>query len=103
MGRPEQNPVNAHDFLLEIRTEEIPAPALMPARLELARAATDALGEAGLAPRAVESYATLRRLSLVLRDVPEKQEDRSAEVLGPPEASAFGKDGRPTKAAVGFA
>ena len=95
--------MNAHDFLLEIRTEEIPAPALLPARLELARAAADALAEAGLAPRAVESYATLRRLSLVLRDVPERQEDRSAEVLGPPEASAFGKDGQPTKAAVGFA
>ena len=95
--------MNAHDFLLEIRTEEIPAPALLPARMELARAAADALAEAGLAPRAVESYATLRRLSLVLRGVPQSQEDRSAEVLGPPESSAFGKDGQPTKAALGFA
>jgi glycyl-tRNA synthetase beta chain len=95
--------VNAQDFLLEIRTEEIPAPALMPARLELARAAGDALAEAGLAPAAIESYATLRRLALVLRGLPEKQPDRSVEVLGPPEASAFGKGGKPTRAAEGFA
>ncbi len=95
--------MNARDFLLEIRTEEIPAPALLPARMELARATGEALAEAGLAPKAIESYATLRRLALVLRGVPETQEDRSAEILGPPEASAFGKDGKPTKAAVGFA
>src|SRR5262245_56391536 len=95
--------VNVHDFLLEIRTEEIPAPALLPARLEIARAAGEALAEAGLAARAIESYATLRRLALVMRGVPETQEDRPTEVLGPPEASAFGKDGKPTKAAVGFA
>ncbi len=95
--------MNAQDFLLEIRTEEIPAPALLPARLELARAAGDALAGEGLAPGSIESYATLRRLALVLRGLPERQEDRFAEVLGPPEASAFGKDGRPTRAAEGFA
>ncbi len=95
--------MNTHDFLLEIRTEEIPAPALLPARMELARAAGEALAEAALVPAAVEAYATLRRLALVLRGLPERQEDRAAEVLGPPEASAFGKDGKPTKAAVGFA
>jgi glycyl-tRNA synthetase beta chain len=87
---------------LEIRTEEIPAPALMPARLELARAAGDALSEAGLKPASIESFGTLRRLVLVVRGLPEKQEDRFAEILGPPEASAF-KDGQPTRAAVGFA
>lgn len=95
--------MNAQDFLLEIRTEEIPAPALLPARLELARAAGDALAEAGLAPAAVESYGTLRRLALIVRGLPEKQADRASEVLGPPESSAFGKDRKPTRAAEGFA
>jgi len=95
--------MNDQDFLLEIRTEEIPAPALLPARLELARATGEALAEEGLAPQKIESYGTLRRLALVVRGLPEKQADRAAEVLGPPESSAFGKDGKPTKAAVGFA
>jgi glycyl-tRNA synthetase beta chain len=95
--------VKTQDFLLEIRTEEIPAPALLPARLELSRAAGDALAGEGLAPAKIETYATLRRLVLVLRGLFERQADRYAEVLGPPEASAFDKDGKPTRAADGFA
>ena len=95
--------VNAQDFLLEIRTEEIPAPALLPARLELARASADALADEGLAPASIESYATPRRLVVVLRGLPERQEDRFAEVLGPPASNAFDEDGKPTSAAQGFA
>ena len=95
--------MNAQDFILEIRTEEIPAPALLPARLELARASADALAGEGLAPASIESYATLRRLVLVLRGLPERQEDRFAEVLGPPASNAFDEDGKPTRAAQGFA
>ncbi|MEP6995129.1 MAG: glycine--tRNA ligase subunit beta [Acidobacteriota bacterium] len=95
--------VKSHDFLFEIRTEEIPAPALLPARLELARRLSETLAEEFLAPAAVESYATPRRLAVVLRGLPEKQGDRFAEVLGPPAAQAFGPDGKPTRAAEGFA
>ena len=95
--------MNVQDFLLEIRTEEIPASALLPARLELARRLSDAFAEEGLAPASSESYATPRRLAAVLRGLPERQEDRAAEVLGPPAANAYDADGRPTKAAEGFA
>ncbi len=95
--------MNIQDFLLEIRTEEIPAPALLSARMELARRLSDALAEEGLTPASAESYATPRRLAAVLRGVPAGQEDRSAEVLGPPAANAFDADGKPTKAAEGFA
>ncbi len=95
--------MKTQDFLLEIRTEEIPAPALLPARMDLARAAGEALAGEGLAPAKIETYATLRRLVLVLRGLSERQEDRYAEVLGPPEASAFDKGGKPTRAAEGFA
>ncbi|HEY3203230.1 MAG TPA: glycine--tRNA ligase subunit beta [Thermoanaerobaculia bacterium] len=95
--------MNRHDFLFEIRTEEIPAPALLPARLELSRRLSEAFADEGLAPVAVESYATPRRLAVVLRGIPERQEDRFAEILGPPASSAFGAGGKPTKAAEGFA
>ena len=74
------------DFLLEIRTEEIPAPALLPARLELARRLTETLSDEALSPASVESFATPRRLAVALRGLPERQEDRFAEVLGPPAA-----------------
>ena len=54
------------EFLLEIRTEEIPAGALGAARLDLLRKTTAALAEEGLAPREGKSFATPRRLILWL-------------------------------------
>jgi glycyl-tRNA synthetase beta chain len=95
--------VKNQDFVFEIRTEEIPAPALLPARLELARRLSEALAGEGLAPAAVESYGTPRRLAVVLRSLPEQQADRASEVLGPPESAAYDGEGRPTRAAEGFA
>src|SRR6185369_8597347 len=57
----------------------------------------------GIPASAVESYATPRRLAVVLRGLAERQPDRFEEVLGPPAASAFDADGNPKKAAEGFA
>jgi len=95
--------VNRQDFLLEIRTEEIPANALSGARMDLARRLETALGESGLAPQATEAYATPRRLAVIARGVPERQEDRFEEVLGPAVSAAYDADGKPTGAAKGFA
>ena len=95
--------MTVQDFVFEIRTEEIPAPALLPARLELSRRLTEALAEEGLAPASTESYATPRRLAVALRGLPERQADRASEVLGPPAANGFDAEGKPTKAAEGFA
>jgi glycyl-tRNA synthetase beta chain len=91
------------DFLFEIRTEEIPAAALAGARQDLARGITDALSEERLAPENVESYATPRRLVVWAKNVPDRQPDRETEVLGPPATTAFDADGKPTRAAEGFA
>lgn len=91
------------EFLLEIRTEEIPAAALGAARLDLLRKTTEALAEEGLAPREGRSFATPRRLILWLLGIPDRQADRSSEVLGPPASAAFSADGKPTRAAEGFA
>ena len=95
--------MNRQDFLLEIRTEEIPAGALAAARRDLAQRMRDGLGEAGIPPETVQAFATPRRLVVVARGVPERQEDRFSEVLGPPAAAAFDAEGRPTRAAEGFA
>ncbi|MDQ5872252.1 MAG: glycine--tRNA ligase subunit beta, partial [Acidobacteriota bacterium] len=95
--------VKRDDFLFEIRTEEIPAATLSAAREDLARGVSDALSQEGLAPEAVESFATPRRLVVLARGVPDRQSDRETEVLGPPAATAFGADGKPTRAAEGFA
>jgi glycyl-tRNA synthetase beta chain len=91
------------DFLLEIRTEEIPAAALAGARQDLLTRVTGGLQEEGLAPESAESLATPRRLILILRGLPERQEDRLSEVLGPPATIAFDAGGKPTRAGEGFA
>ena len=95
--------MNRQDFLLEIRTEEIPAAALPAAHADLQARVTEELRDQGLVPESSESLATPRRLILILRGLPEKQEDRLSEVLGPPASVAFDGDGRPTRAGEGFA
>ncbi|MDJ0834584.1 MAG: glycine--tRNA ligase subunit beta [Gammaproteobacteria bacterium] len=91
------------DCLIELGTEELPPKAL----LNLSQAFTDGmqqrLQEAGLAVTEVEPYATPRRLALLLRDVPLRQQDQVVEKRGPALAAAFDADGNPTKAAQGFA
>jgi glycyl-tRNA synthetase beta chain len=91
------------DFLLEILTEEIPAATLAGAREDLARGIGNALAAENLAAQAIESYATPRRLIVWAKNVPERQSDREEEVLGPPATAAFAPDGKPTRAAEGFA
>jgi glycyl-tRNA synthetase beta chain len=80
------------DFLFELRTEEIPAPVLLPARLDLLRGVTEALAEEGLVAETAQSFATPRRLVLVLQRLPERQKDRTSEVIGPPASAAFDAD-----------
>ena len=91
------------DFLFEIRTEEIPAATLAGARHDLARGIGEALEQEGVAAESVESYGTPRRLVVWARGIPERQSDSESEVLGPPASAAFGGDGKPTRAAEGFA
>ena len=51
------------DFLLELRSEEIPARMQLKAKDDLVRLFTDALAKAGLAAESVEAFATPRRLA----------------------------------------
>ena len=71
------------DFLLELRSEEIPARMQDKAREDLARLFTDALAKAGLAAAAIETFATPRRLALIARDLPLATEAVREETKGP--------------------
>ncbi|MBD2257012.1 glycine--tRNA ligase subunit beta [Pseudanabaena sp. FACHB-2040] len=89
-------------FLLEVGTEELPASFVSEAlRQWEARIAPD-LKENFLEPAAIQLYGTPRRLALLVEGLPDRQPDRQEEVKGPPAQAAF-KDGKPTKAAEGFA
>lgn len=89
-------------FLLEVGTEELPASFVEEALAQWRDRIPAELDEAFLTPGSIEYYGTPRRLALLLKDLPEKQPDREEEAKGPPAQAAF-KDGKPTKAAEGFA
>jgi len=91
------------DFILEIGTEEIPAGFLPPALAEMKSRFERFLEDAALTSEGVETLGTPRRLVLIVKNVPARQEDREEEILGPPKSAAFAPDGTPTKAGLGFA
>ena len=96
--------VMGQELLFEIGTEEIPAGYLKPAIAEMGRLAEKALQENRIqVTGGFETYGTPRRLVLVVKGVAEKQEDLLQELTGPPSKVAFDKEGRATKAALGFA
>ncbi len=72
------------DFLLELRSEEIPARMQDKAREDLARLFTAELAKAGLKAAELVTYATPRRLALIARDLPAETAAVSEELKGPP-------------------
>lgn len=91
------------DLLFEIGAEEIPAGFLPPAAESLRAGVTRALAAARLPHGEVRTFATPRRLALVVREVAARQADEVKEMVGPAWKAAFDAEGKPTKAAQGFA
>ncbi|MEM6451270.1 MAG: glycine--tRNA ligase subunit beta [Cyanobacteria bacterium P01_D01_bin.105] len=89
-------------FLLEVGTEELPASFVSSALSQWKVALPAALEENFLSHDGIEFYGTPRRLAVVIKGLPARQPDREEEAKGPPAKAAF-KDGKPTKAAIGFA
>ncbi|MDQ1451098.1 MAG: glycyl-tRNA synthetase beta chain, partial [Acidobacteriaceae bacterium] len=92
------------EFLFEIGLEEIPARMIANAEQELAaRVKSMLLAEKLLAADAdVRSYATPRRLAVMVSGVAARQEDVTEQLTGPAWKVAF-KDDQPTPAALAFA
>lgn len=71
------------DFLLELRSEEIPARMQDRARADLEKLLVAELAKAGIAAGEIVTYATPRRLALIARGLPEATEAVREEVKGP--------------------
>lgn len=91
------------ELLLEIGCEEIPAKFTTRALAELPDMMTSRLAAARLTHSGVSVMGTPRRLAIIVRGLAETQPDLREEVVGPPVGAAFGPDGAPTKAGIGFA
>ncbi|MES1996635.1 MAG: glycine--tRNA ligase subunit beta, partial [Pseudomonadota bacterium] len=83
------------DFLLELRSEEIPARMQDRAREDLAKLFTAEIAKSGLTASEIVTYATPRRLTLIARGLPLETAAVSEETKGP-KASA------PPQALEGF-
>jgi len=90
------------NFLLELGTEELPASFVASSAQQWQRLVPATLSEQFLTNESIHVYATPRRLAVLVKGLPLQQLDREEEVKGPPATAAF-KDGKPTKAAEGFA
>ncbi len=90
------------EFLLELLAEEIPAGVLASARNDLLTGVARALADQRI-NGTFFVHSTPRRLILFSRDLPEFQDDHPVEAVGPSVKVAYDADGRPTRAAEGFA
>jgi glycyl-tRNA synthetase beta chain len=92
------------ELLFEIGTEEIPSDYLDNALLEMGRLASAYLTERHIhVSDELIFHGTPRRLVLIGKGVAEKQEDTVEQITGPPRKAGFDQEGKPTKAALGFA
>ncbi len=71
------------DFLLELRSEEIPARMQAGARADLERLFREQLTAAGVAPGEITVWSTPRRLALIARGLPQETEAVREETKGP--------------------
>ena len=91
------------DLLIELGTEELPPRALKELSDAFTQGIVDGLTQAGFEIGEVQSYATPRRLAVLIKDMPASQPDRDIERKGPNLKAAYDADGNPTKAVEGFA
>jgi glycyl-tRNA synthetase beta chain len=91
------------DFLVEIGTEELPPKALRALEQAFAGELTAGLAKAELKHGELKSFATPRRLAVLVRRLSVRQPDQRIERRGPPVNAAFDAEGLPTRAAQAFA
>lgn len=89
------------NFLFELGLEELPARYVDITSNELKNKVVDKLVSNKISFDSIENFSTPRRLSFIITNLCEKQEDITEEKFGPKLEIAI-KDGMPTKALLGF-
>jgi glycyl-tRNA synthetase beta chain len=91
------------ELLLEIGAEEIPAGFVPRALASLEEMIRKELEAARLSFDEITTMGTPRRLTLVVKGLPTIQPDAEITATGPSKKAAYDADGKPTRAAEGFA
>lgn len=95
--------MSKRDFLVEIGTEELPPASLFTLAAAFADGIAKGIDTAAIKHGELKWFATPRRLAVFVAGVGDQQPDQQIKRQGPAVANAFGPDGQPTKAALGFA
>ena len=95
--------MTTQNFLAEIGTEELPPKALKKLATAFAENVEAELNQAGLSFDKVEWFAAPRRLAVKVLGLATAQPSKEVEKRGPAVSAAFDAEGKPTKAAEGWA
>ena len=90
-------------YLLEIGTEELAYKFIPSAMEQLKTEFKKTLDENEIKYNDIKTYATPRRLAVIIDGLPDKQDDVEKTVKGPISTIAYDANGNLTKAALGFA
>ena len=91
------------NFLVEIGTEELPPKALKTLATSFSDNVEAELNQAGLTFDKIEWFAAPRRLAVKVLNLATQQPSKEIEKRGPAVSAAFDAEGKPTKAAEGWA
>ncbi|AJO91152.1 glycine--tRNA ligase subunit beta [Haemophilus influenzae] len=95
--------MTTQNFLVEIGTEELPPKALKALATSFADNVEVELNQAGLSFDKIEWFAAPRRLAVKVLSLATQQPSKEMEKRGPAVSAAFDAEGKPTKAAEGWA
>ena len=95
--------MTTQNFLVEIGTEELPPKALKTLATSFADNVEAELNQAGLTFNKIEWFAAPRRLAVKVLNLATQQPSKEIEKRGPAVLAAFDAEGKPTKAAEGWA
>ena len=98
-----RNKMTTQNFLVEIGTEELPPKALKTLATSFADNVEAELNQAGLSFDKIEWFAAPRRLAVKVLNLATQQPSKEIEKRGPAVSAAFDAEGKPTKAAEGWA
>ncbi|MDH3353694.1 MAG: glycine--tRNA ligase subunit beta [Chromatiales bacterium] len=94
--------IENRDLLIELGTEELPPKALKKLSDAFTKGIVSGLKGAQLNFGQVDSFATPRRLAVLIHGLDTAQPNRDVEKKGPAVKAAYDADGNPTKALEGF-
>lgn len=103
LNKASEQKLNRNDLLVEIGTEDLPAKGLETLNQAFSERIAAGLEKAELSFTKIQTFATPRRLAVIVSEVSPFQPDRVTSKRGPAKAQAYDDTGNPTEVLLRFA